>query len=42
MTRLKQDRAKHAEEKKEEMDKLKSQIREIKKNQEMDMEKISK
>jgi hypothetical protein len=39
---LKQERAKHAEDKKDEIDKLRSQISEIKKNQEFEMEKIAK
>jgi hypothetical protein len=39
---LKQERAKHTEDKKDEIDKLRSQISEIKKNQEFEMDKIAK
>ncbi len=39
---LRQERARHTEEKKEEIDKLKSQIREVKNYKEKEIEKISK
>jgi esterase/lipase len=39
---FRQERAKHTEEKKEEIDKLKSQIREVKNYKEKEIEKISK
>lgn len=42
LLRLRQERAKHTEEKKEEIDKLKSQIREVRNYKEKEIEKISK
>ena len=42
MLKLRQDRAKHTEDKKEEMDKLKSQIRELKNAKDRELEEIEK
>jgi hypothetical protein len=42
LLKLRQERAKHTEDKKEEIDKLKSQIREVKNYKEKEIEKISK
>ena len=42
LLKLRQERAKHTEEKKEELDKLKSQIREVRHYKEKEIDKISK
>lgn len=42
LLKLREDRAKHAEDKKEEMDKLRSQIKEVKSNKDRDMDNIDK
>lgn len=42
LRRLREDRSKHAEDKKDEMDKLRSQIKEVKSNKEREMEQIAR
>jgi hypothetical protein len=42
LLKLRQERAKHTEDKKEEIDKLKSQIREVKNYKEKEKDKINK